>query len=349
MTRTLPALGLVATLVGADEAAMRPFEHASLHMGTRARIVVHAPDAAGAEVATRAAFARIAEIEERLSDYLDASEVEALARAAGGEPLTIGPDLALVLQAALQYSRRSEGAFDVTCGALSHVWRRARRVNALPEPAELAAARGLVGFAGVALDPARRTARLARPGMRLDLGGIAKGYAADEALRTLRAHGLDSALVELGGEVVAGAPPPGREGWTIALPPTPPTPKAPLLLAHAAASTSGDAEQWLEVAGVRYSHVFDPRTGQALRGRRSVTVVARSGLEADALATAASVLGPRAGRDLVEGVPGAALLFVEEGRDGPIVTESRAFAGLPRAASSHPLAENTSAASPTVH
>jgi thiamine biosynthesis lipoprotein len=127
----------------------------------------------------------------------------------------------------------------------------------------------------------------------------------------------------------------------------PASPPTPLLLAHAAVSTSGDASQWLEVDGVRYSHVFDPRTGQALRGHRSVTVVAPSGLMADALATATSVLGPWAGRELVEAEPGAALRFVEEDHCGPIVTESGGFASLPRAASTPLLAAQ--AAAPTDH
>ena len=163
--------------------------------------------------------------------------------------------------------------------------------------------------------------------MRLDLGGIAKGYAADEALQVLRSHGLDRALVTLGGEVVAGSPPPGQPGWTVALR-TPGGEQRPLSLNNAAASTSGDAEQWMEVAGQRYSHVFDPRTGQPLIGRRSVTVVAREGMVADALATALSVLGPGQGLALVESFPGAAALWVEAGAG---VTESSGWSALPRA------------------
>jgi thiamine biosynthesis lipoprotein len=147
--------------------------------------------------------------------------------------------------------------------------------------------------------------------MRLDLGGIAKGYAADQALAALRRRGLPVALVTLGGEVVAGAPPPGREGWTVAVQTPGPQP-APIVIHDAAVSTSGDAEQWLELGGVRYSHVLDPRTGEALVGRRSVTVVARRGIEADALATALSVMGAERGLPLVEDSPEAAALIVQE-------------------------------------
>ena len=163
--------------------------------------------------------------------------------------------------------------------------------------------------------------------MRLDLGGIAKGYAADEALKALRAHGLDRALVTLGGEVVAGSPPPGREGWTVAVA-TPGAHEAPLSLHDGAASTSGDAEQWVEIGGHRYSHVFDPRTGLALEGRRSATVVARAGILADALATALSVLGPQRGRAVVESFPGAEALWVEAGTGA---FASAGWSALPRA------------------
>ena len=301
------------------------FELAAPHMGTTARVVVYAPDGATAETAARAAFARIGELDALLSDYRDDSEVSRLGQHAGGAALPVSPELMGVLVAALDLARRSDGAFDVTVGPLSRLWRRARRSGELPSPEELRSAGALVGADGLVVDGPAGTARLTRPGMRLDLGGIAKGYAADEALRVLRSYGLESALVTLGGEVVVGSPPPGREEWTVALLTPGPEP-APLLLRDRAASTSGDAEQWMEVAGQRYSHVIDPRTGQALTGHRSVTVVAGEGLLADGLATALSVLGPDRGRAVIEGFPQAAALWVEDGR----VTESSRWSELPR-------------------
>lgn len=333
MRRTAAFLAAFALIGGASalgSGASGPvperLELAAPHMGTTARIVVYAQDRARAETAVQAALARIAELDALLSDYRDDSEVARLARHTGGGAVAVGQDLLAVLVRSLDLARRSDGAFDVTVGPLSHLWRRARRRQELPSPDELRAALALVGPDGLVLDVAAGTARLLRPGMRLDLGGIAKGYAADEALRVLRRYGLDSALVTLGGEVVAGSPPPGREGWTVALRTPGPEP-LPLLLRDRAASTSGDAEQWLEVAGRRYSHVFDPRTGQALTGHRSVTVVAVEGLLADGLATALIVLGPDRGLALVEGFSDAAALWVEDTR----VTESPRWSGLPRA------------------
>ncbi|HVQ29818.1 MAG TPA: FAD:protein FMN transferase [Vicinamibacteria bacterium] len=302
------------------------YEFAAAHMGTTARIVLYAMGRSEAEAAAQAAFARIGELDARLSDYRADSEVSLLGQGAGGPAVALSHDLLAVLARAQEIARRSDGAFDVTVGPLSRLWRRARRLAELPSSEDLQAALALVGHDALSLDTAARSARLERPGMRLDLGGIAKGYAADEALRTLRGHGFERALVTLGGEVVAGSPPPGRDGWTVAVA-TPGAARAPLSLREAAASTSGDAEQWVEIGGRRYSHIFDPRTGRALEGRRSVTVVAREGILADALATALSVLGPAHGRAVVESFPGAEALWVE---GGEVVTASAGWSALPR-------------------
>jgi thiamine biosynthesis lipoprotein len=147
-------------------------------------------------------------------------------------------------------------------------------------------------------------------GMRLDAGGIAKGYAADSALKVLAGAGLRHALVAAGGDIAIGDAPPGEPGWQIALAGLDAdraAPGSPLTLTHAGVSTSGDAEQWVEIAGHRYSHIIDPRTGMALQGHHSVSVVAPDAITSDMLATAVSVLGP-AGVALVDGCPGCSAL-----------------------------------------
>lgn len=322
------ATGAGALVYGLDapEPAAARYEFAAAHMGTTARLVVYAARPTEAEAAALAAFARIGELDARLSDYRADSEVSHLGERASGPAVAVSSDLLAVLTRGQEVAQRSDGAFDVTVGPLSRLWRRARRTAELPSAEDLRSALALVGYDALALDVTAGSARLARSGMRLDLGGIAKGYAADQALQALRAHGLDRALVTLGGEVVAGAPPPGRDGWTVALR-TPGPEERPLSLRDGAASTSGDDEQWVEVGGRRYSHVFDPRTGWALEGRRSVTVVAREGILADALATALSVLGPKRGRALVEAFPGAEALWVEADAG---VTASAGWSTLPR-------------------
>ena len=164
--------------------------------------------------------------------------------------------------------------------------------------------------------------------MRLDFGGIAKGYAADEALAVLRQHGIRSALVAAAGDIAVADPPPGQAGWRVevgAIDVTHAPPPRTLWLRRSAVATSGDVFQRLEIGGRRYSHILDPRTGIGLTDHSLVTVVARDATTADSLATAVSVLGPEAGLRLIERTAGASALIlrVPEGRIE--VTESRHF------------------------
>ena len=185
-------------------------------MGTHVRIVLYAPDVRVADAAAAAAFARVGALDQALSDYRDSSELMQLSRRSGGA-LEVSDDLFRVLRASQQIARDSGGAFDVTAGPLSLLWRQARRQNALPDADRIAAARALVGHAKLELDEARRTIRLRQPGMLLDLGGIAKGFAADEAVALLAKSGVRRALVAAGGDIVAGEPPPGADGWRIGI------------------------------------------------------------------------------------------------------------------------------------
>ncbi len=240
-------------------------------MGTLVRIVLYARTQRDGDAAAAAAFARIAALDARLSDYREDSELTALSRAAVGVPVPLSDDLFAILSASETLARRTDGAFDITAGRLTHLWRSARRLNAWPEAARVAAARAAGGFANVRLDPRRRTATLAQAGIALDPGGIAKGYAVDEALRVLQARGIGAALVGLGGDLAAGDPPPGRTGWTVAIPRLAVSGATAepfwIELAHAAVSTSGDAEQWMTADGVRRSHVIDLRSGWPVTGR----------------------------------------------------------------------------------
>ena len=293
--------------------ALTRFEESSFHMGTTARIVVYASSSDAAAAATQSAFARIRELDNILSDYQAESEVNRLCRQSGGPAVKVSSDLFRVLSVAQNLAVRSQGAFDMTAGPVIRLWRRARRQRALPEACRLATAHDLTGFRRLTLDAKRQTAQLAKPGMLLDLGGIAKGYAAEEALQALKRAGIESALVALGGDIAVSKPPPGKKGWTVEIAalnlPDAPKP-SPLLLHNGAVSTSGDAEQFVEIGGVRYSHIIDPRTGKALTGRRSVTVVAAHGIDSDSLATVASVMDPKEGLKLIDATQNAAALIV---------------------------------------
>ena len=295
------------------------------HMGTQFRIVLFAPDEAAGRGAARAAFARVAELNGSLSDYDASSELMKLCARAGTGPVPAGADLFAVLERSRRFYELSEGAFDVTAGPMTRLWRRTRRTQVLPTDSELAEAKRLVGFDKVRLDAKARTVDLTVPGMQLDLGGIAKGYAADEALRVLRSRGITRALVAAGGDIAVGDPPPGAAGWRIGVAPLEGRGQAPgrfLLLRNAAVSTSGDSEQHLEIDGVRYSHIVDPRTGLGLVGRASVTVVAPDALTSDALAKVV-MMRPDRGLTHIEATPGTAALVVRRSDRGDEATASK--------------------------
>jgi thiamine biosynthesis lipoprotein len=312
-------------------AAQERFEFESKHMGTTFRITLYAADKAAAKTAADDAFASVAELDAIMSDYKKDSELMRLCRqfaTAAGEPVKVSDDLFAVLQHAEALSRRSEGAFDVTVGPVVQLWRVARRTQELPDAKEFAAARALVGYQKVKLDPKAKTVQLLTPGMQLDLGGIAKGYAADAALKLLRdKFGIKSALVAAYGDITCGDPPPGATGWAVEIAPIAKSQKPrTLTLANAAVSTSGDLEQFVEIKGVRYSHVLDPKTGLGLTGRRSVTVIAPNGTTADSMTKAVSVLPPDAALKLVEDTPGsAAYIVILDKDDKPVATASKRF------------------------
>jgi thiamine biosynthesis lipoprotein len=285
------------------------------HMGTLFRLVLYAPDKMSAQHAADAAFARIAQLNKIMSDYLKDSELSRLSAQAGGRPVKVSEELFTVLQKADEIAKQTDGAFDVSVGPLVHLWRKARKTKTLPDPDDLKEALARVDYRQIKLDPELRTVHLLVLGMLLDLGGIAKGYAADEALAVLRKHGITRALVAASGDVRAGDPPPDAPGWKVGITPLkdpsgPPTHY--LIIKNAAVSTAGDAHQYLEIDGKRYSHIVDPKTGLGLLGRRAVTVIAPDGISADALDTAAYVLGPERGLELIEKQPGCAAIFVWE-------------------------------------
>jgi thiamine biosynthesis lipoprotein len=308
------------------------YEFTEPHMGTRFQITLYAPDEATARQAAKAAFARIANLDHIMSDYQASSELMQLCKKAGGGPVHVSDELFTVLRCAQEVAKLSDGAFDVTVGPVVRLWRRARKIHELPDPQELARARELVGYDKVRLDEKAHTVQLLKPGMQLDLGGIAKGYSADEALAVLKKHGITRALVAAGGDIVVSDPPPESPGWTIGIAPLEDPDRKPsryLILKNAAVSTSGDAEQYVEVGGKRYSHIVDPRTGIGLVGRMSATVVARRGIDADSLTKVVAVVGQR-GLEIIDGLDGVAALLIRRTDQGTEVLESKRFGQVPQ-------------------
>jgi len=273
-SRRLVPFFLAASLLGADR-----YRASEPHMGTLVTITLYADSDEQAQRGFVAAFARIEALNAILSDYKPDSE---LSRAC--EIATLSPELTTVLAHAQRLARKTGGAFDITAGPLSRVWRQARSQKRLPADDALADALRRSGYRKLQFSEEARTVECLAPGMQLDAGGIAKGYAADEAVVTLRKMGIRSALVAISGDIAIGDAPPGERGWRVRVQ------DRTLILSNAGVSTSGDEFQFVEIDGVRYSHIFDPRTGKALRNSGSVSVIANSGMEADASATAISVL-----------------------------------------------------------
>jgi thiamine biosynthesis lipoprotein len=230
-----------------------------------------------------------------------------------------------VLCKSVEVSERSDGAFDISVGPLVKLWRRARRQKEFPDPLLLQEARALVGWRNIRLHCENGSVELLKPGMKLDLGGIAVGDAADEAIRVLKQHGITRALIDGSGDIVVSDPPPHATGWRIGIaslrePEAEPTHFA--TLSNCSISTSGDAYQFVELGGQRYSHIVDPKTGLGLTERCSVTVIAPDGITADALATAVSVLGPERGLKLIDSQPCAAAVFATLKDDRLVTRES---------------------------
>ena len=308
---------------------LQRFSQRELHMGVEFEVVLYAADEAAAKPAFQAAFARIAELDKRLSDYDPASELSRLsATSPSQEPVKVSDDLWKVLWVSRNLSERSEGAFDITVGPLTKLWRRARRQKELPNNELISKALQSTGYKHLELDEKQHTARLLPPGMRLDAGVISKGYATEEALKKLRELGISRALVRGSGDIAAGDAPPGEKGWRIGLAPLDPDkpPERFIMLKNAAVSTSGDSRQHLVVDGKRYSHILNPRTGWGIEGRSSVSVIAPHGIDADSLASAVSVLGPEKGLRLIEETAGAAALMIVEGENGEKAYTSKQFA-----------------------
>jgi thiamine biosynthesis lipoprotein len=281
------------------------FEFTQVHMGMPVRVVLYAAERPAAESAARAAFARITELDAMLSDYRPDSELSRLS-ASARVWIRVSPELCDVLGQALTIAERSGGAFDPTVGPLVDLWRDVKRTRQLPAADRVEEARARVGWQHVSLERAPCRARLARDGMRLDLGGIAKGFVLQHALAALAAHGVSRALLEAGGDLVVGDAPPGRQGWDVAAPHADSAFQARArTLVHAALATSGPTSQFVEIDGVRYSHVIDPRSGRPLTSTRVVSVIANDGVTADALATALTVADDRAGERLLAQYPGA--------------------------------------------
>ncbi|HUS58538.1 MAG TPA: FAD:protein FMN transferase [Planctomycetota bacterium] len=327
-------LPLVMILAGCahepQEVSDKPGRYESTRemMGTYVTIVLWADGDAHARRAGDAAFEQIARIERSMSDYDADSELSKINREAFERDVQVSDAMLDVLKMSLEYAELSNGAFDVTIRPLKVLWKQAGEKNALPDAAAIAAARESVGSGKIGLDARAKTVRFLKPSMQLDLGGIAKGYAVDQAIAELRRQGIAAALVNAGGDIATMGAPPEAEYWKVGI--QHPGKRDEMLpevlkLSDAAVATSGDYERFVQVAGKRYSHIVDPVTGWPVGHVSSVTVIAPSATQADALATALSVLGPRKGIELAGRLPNIEAMFIIAADGAKTIVRSKGF------------------------
>lgn len=298
-------------------------------MGTLATLTAVADDANRAAAAVEAGYARLADVNRLMSDYVADSEIGRLNRAPAGNPIAVGPETFYCVQRAVEFARASGGAFDATCRPLVALWKAAGEQQRLPTADELRQARDLVGPEKLTLDAGAHTITLQRAGMQIDLGGIAKGYALDLAGQAMRQAGAASLLIDVGGDVLALGGTPTGQPWHVGV-------KHPftggliavLQVRDRAVATSGVQQRFHEIGGKRYSHIVDPRTGQPAEQAPSVTVIARDGITADAWATAFSVLSVAEGQELLAAgaAPGVEVLWVTGSAEQPVLDQTAGFA-----------------------
>ncbi len=289
--RALLAATLSPLLLRSENASVE-LTHAQPCMGTMFRVAVWARDEDAGYRAIRRAFARADELDAKLSDYKPQSELSVLMREGFAKPFPASEDLFRVVDAAQRLAEQTNGLFDISIGPLSRLWRECRDSGRLPASDVLREARSRVGYRHIVLDRKTRCIRLTKAGMQLDLGGIAKGYAADAMRTVLASAGHPASMVASGGDIAVGAAPPKAPGWVVELDPGEEFPGAKVLLSlHArAVSTSGAHRQHFTIDGTAYSHIIDPRTGLGLTRQTAVSVVAPTATETDALATTASLM-----------------------------------------------------------
>lgn len=312
-----------------DEAELQRFEATHAAMGVKFTIIGYAAEEAVARQAVGAAFERIDELNDILSDYDPESESMRLCREENVATWqSVSPDLHAMLARGAEFSAATDGAFDVTVGPLTKLWRQSRRTGELPGEAELQERLERVGYGLIDLRDESHEVRITRAGMGLDFGGIAQGFAADEAAKLLARHGINRCLIDASGDVLALDSPPDRDAWNIAIAPLEQGGEGSVTvsLKNHSISTSGDAFQFVEIGGRRFSHIIDPRTGWPVEGRSSVTVLSADATTADALASALSIMEPEAAMAWVEEHDGIEAYIVRIVDGEPRVLSSGGFA-----------------------
>lgn len=262
------------------------------------------------------AFRRLREIEDRMSANKDGTEIDAVNKAAGGKPVAVSPDSFHVISKAVDYARRTSGAFDPSIGPLVKLWNIGDNSGSVPPKDAIRKVLPLVDWRRIELDPAKYTVRLAQAGMRIDLGAIAKGYAADEVSRILGEHKVKAAVVDLGGNVLVYGKKKDGSPWRVGVQNPESDRGAYIGLVSGSGMTvvtSGIYERYFMQDGVRYHHILDTKTGYPVdNGLVSVTIIAQSSTDADGLSTSVFALGLEKGMEFVTRTDGVEAVFIDK-------------------------------------
>jgi thiamine biosynthesis lipoprotein len=268
-------------------------------------------DATQARTAIAAVMAEMRRIDEQMSPYKEASELSRINRDAARDAVAISQEMYDIIARSIDFSKQSDGAFDVTFSSVGYLYDYRKHVH--PSDAQIRAALPGINYRHLLLDPETRTIKFARTGVRIDLGGIAKGWAVDNAVTILRARGITNAIVTAGGDSrligdrrgrpwhIGVRDPRSREGMVAVLP-----------LADVAISTSGDYERFFEEDGVRHHHIINPKTGKSATGLRSVTIVAADATTTEGLTKSVFVKGLVEGMRFVEALRGVDAIIVDD-------------------------------------
>ncbi len=288
------AWALAATGSSVSAGEMLRIESSLDAMGSVYTIVAYGEDRNVLQSAIDLSFEEVQRLDDLLSNYKPRSEWSLVNREAGSRPVRVGPELFGLVEACLQYSRSSDGAFDITVGPLVRTWGFFRGAGRLPHRAEIRTALAKVGYRNVILNRDNLTIQYARPGVEMDPGGIGKGYAVDRIVEILRSRGVASALVSAGGSSVFGiGAPPGEKGWSVKIrhPKDANKNVGEVTLNNSSMATSGTSEKFFVSGGKLYSHIFDPRTGYPAEGMLSVSVLAPKAIDSEAWTKPMFILG----------------------------------------------------------
>jgi thiamine biosynthesis lipoprotein len=271
------------------------FEFSYPQMGTMFRIMLYAPDSIKASATSQKAFRRLDTLNLILSDYREDSEINRLCRTSGtGEFVKVSDDLWKIIQESIRAARMSDNNFDITIGPMTQLWRRMKRQKQLPSDSQIAEARAKVGMSNIVLNTQNQSIMLKKQGMRIDFGGIGKGYAEDEMMKTLRENGITSAIIEAGGNIVISNAPPQEKGWKVIIN------NKDYYLKNCGVSTSGDMYQFVEIDGKKYSHIIDPKIGIGVTELRQVTIISKDGTSSEWLSKALYLMDKEKSKKLVK-------------------------------------------------